>query len=297
MMMTAEGGVLSPGHTRLRPVERAGLLIAFLATCFGTLQAVKLGMPADMGGAQVRLSEAFVRSLGIWWLWALLSPIVFFASRRWHPERVGVFSAIAGHAAAAVIVSMCHSLIYVPVMLVLVWPELLPQLDLVWRVNVVGNIFGDLVTYTALAGTWYAVDYRRSRRRVPSPGTAEKPEPTQWLQRISVRQAGRVTLVPVDEVEWIQANGDYALLHCHDRRYLAAERLAALAITLDPAKFLRVHRSAIVNLDRVRQVRPRTHGDQDIILVSGQTVRSSRTYRDAVLGALLNQRARRGNGE
>ena len=282
------------------PLGNAGLLVAFVATCFGVLHAVKLGLPVTLGGAQAQLPEAFLRALGIWWLWALLAPIVFFVARRWHPERVALSRALAAHAAGAVVVSMLHSLIYVPVMLALVWPGLLPNIEAVWQRNLIGNIFGDLVTYGALAAAWYAVDYRRRQRAlrtasampvvVPRPEVpaldAEHEPPAKWLERITVRSMGRTTIVPVSDIEWIEASGDYAMLHCARRRHLASERISALARLLDPARFLRVHRSAIVRVDCIREVRPRTHGDSDIILVDGRIVRSSRTYRARVQRAL-----------
>ena len=290
-----------PFTTNDRPVfARACLLIAITATCIGAIEATKLGLPHSVGGAQVRLSEALIRSIGIWWLWALLTPIVFCVARRWHPERVGLARASAAHVGGAIVVSMSHSLIYVPVMLALVWPELLPELGGVWRRNLVGNVFGDLVTYAGLTAVWYAFDYRRAQRAaelrltvmdtvaaVAEPAQVLAPRPEGGvLQRIPVRASGRVILIPVSDVEWIEASGDYAVLHCRDRQHLAAERIASLSTALDPAVFVRVHRSAIVRIDQIRELRPRTHGDYDVVLASGRLVRLSRTYRGAVAASL-----------
>jgi hypothetical protein len=274
-------------------IRRGGLAIALMGTCLGMIQAVRMGMPSDLGGGEVPLRDALVRSLGIWWLWALLAPIVFVIARRWHPERVGLRRSVVAHAVGAVAVSLVHSLVYVPAILALVWPHLLPRLYFVWRVNLVGNIAGDLVPYAAIAGLFYAVDYYR-RNRAGSAGTATAIAPlppVPWLERIAVRAAGRVRYVPVGEMDSIQGSGDYALLHCGDRRHLADERLAALATLLDPALFVRVHRSAIVRVDQVREVRRRSHGDSDIVLAGGRVLRSSRTYRSAVTRALEGRRS------
>lgn len=289
---------LTSPHAQPREMLRAGALLAIATTAIGAVQATKLGLPHALGGSGVRLSEALIRSLGIWWLWALLTPLVFYVARRWHPERVGIRRASLAHVAGAVVTSMAHSIIYVPVILTLVWPEWLPELGSVWRRNLIGNVFEDVVTYAGLAAVCYAFDYRRTQRaalQAAMAKCAEVAEPEApdvarqaggWINRISVRGSGRVTLVSVSEVEWIEASGDYAVLHCRDRQHLATERIAALAAALDPAVFVRVHRSAIVRIDRIRELRARTHGDYDVVLSSGHTVRLSRTYRDAVAGVL-----------
>lgn len=92
--------------------------------------------------------------------------------------------------------------------------------------------------------------------------------------------------IPVGDVDWIAASGDYVTLHCGTRTYLASVRLSKLVRTLDPAVFVRTHRSAVVRLDRIRELRLRTHGDCDLFLSGGQRVRLSRTFRDAVERAL-----------
>jgi two-component system, LytTR family, response regulator len=108
----------------------------------------------------------------------------------------------------------------------------------------------------------------------------------EFRERIPVRVGGALKLIPVDAIDRIEASGDYAELHCRDRRYLATERMTALAESLDPASFIRIHRSTIVRVDRIRELRPRTHGDYDVALADGHVARLSRTYRGAVAAAL-----------
>jgi hypothetical protein len=288
--------VIGPGHSHReqRQLIRAAGLVVLFATTIGILHATRLGLPRSLGGAQVEISEAFIRALGIWWLWALLAPLVFFVARRWHPERVRASRWLVAHAGGAVVVSMMHSLIYVPVMLAIVWPEMFPELASVWRKNLVGNVFGDVVTYVALAAVWYAIDFRRARLPIEPGATAATPDSelvpattaSRWRQWFPVREGGRTTIVPTSDVEWIEASGDYVVLHTRDRQYLATERIAHLATTLDPSQFVRVHRSAIVRIDCVRELHPRTHGDHDVVLANGRRVRLSRTYREALASAL-----------
>ncbi|HEX2187392.1 MAG TPA: LytTR family DNA-binding domain-containing protein [Longimicrobiaceae bacterium] len=100
-----------------------------------------------------------------------------------------------------------------------------------------------------------------------------------WLERLLVRSGDRVLLLRAAEVDWIGAEGNYAELHAGGRTYLIRETMSALEARLDPATFLRVHRSAIVNLDRVRELRPGLGGDYMVTLADGAELRLSRGYR------------------
>lgn len=97
-----------------------------------------------------------------------------------------------------------------------------------------------------------------------------------------VRGGQRARLVPVDTIDWIEAAGSYARLHCGDTSHLVSRSLADLAETLEPAGFARIHRSTIVNLARVREFRTADHRDFTVILETGERLRLSRTYRHEV---------------
>jgi two-component system, LytTR family, response regulator len=96
-----------------------------------------------------------------------------------------------------------------------------------------------------------------------------------------VRARGRVSLVRHDEVDWIEAQGDYACLHAGGRDYLVRETMRSLERRLD-GSFVRIHRSAIVNAGRVRELRSRENGDFRVVLAGGAELRLSRTRREAV---------------
>jgi two-component system, LytTR family, response regulator len=96
-----------------------------------------------------------------------------------------------------------------------------------------------------------------------------------------VRSRGRVTRVPHGEVDWIEAQGDYACLHAGTRNCLVRETMRSLERRLD-GRFLRIHRSAIVNVERVRELRSCENGDFRVILEGGAELRLSRTHREAV---------------
>ncbi|MEM0963595.1 MAG: LytTR family DNA-binding domain-containing protein [Bacteroidota bacterium] len=100
------------------------------------------------------------------------------------------------------------------------------------------------------------------------------------LERFAVRHADRVELVHVDEVDWIEAEGNYVMLHAGGRRHVIRETLTAVSARLDGRRFPRVHRSAVVNLDRVARLLPASHGDYTVVLRDGTELPMSRTYRE-----------------
>jgi two-component system LytT family response regulator len=105
---------------------------------------------------------------------------------------------------------------------------------------------------------------------------------SRWITRIIVRGGGRVFFQPVEEVDWIEAADYYARLHAGAKTHLVRETLTALENQLDPARFLRVHRSAIVNVSRVSALRPDWRNRHEILLHDGTVVPLSRGRKKAV---------------
>jgi two-component system LytT family response regulator len=106
------------------------------------------------------------------------------------------------------------------------------------------------------------------------------------LARIAVRAKGRILLIETGRIDWIEAADNYVRLHAGGAEYLLRETLAALEQQLDPDRFVRIHRSTIVQLDRVRELHPATHGDFDVVLRDGTRLTLSRTCRDRLERAL-----------
>ena len=108
-------------------------------------------------------------------------------------------------------------------------------------------------------------------------------------QTLTVRAGTRNVLVRIEDIRWIEGADDYVRLHVPEGNHLYSERLKRLEARLDPSRFVRVHRSAIVNVSAVRSLRHVGHGDYEALLHSGDTVRVSRTRR-AHLTKLLESR-------
>jgi len=97
--------------------------------------------------------------------------------------------------------------------------------------------------------------------------------------RIVVKSAGEVSFVKISGIDWIEAADYYTCLHVGSRNHLVRRSLAELENELDPSTFCRVHRSAIVNLDRVRSLKLQEDGEYEVLLETGARVRLSRRYR------------------
>ena len=103
-----------------------------------------------------------------------------------------------------------------------------------------------------------------------------------FVSRLAVKEGGRVFVVKAHEIDWIEAADYCAKLHVRDRTYVIRESMKSLAARLDPAQFFAVSRSAIVNLDRVREIQPFSRGSQIVILGDGTRVTLSRSRREAL---------------
>ena len=99
---------------------------------------------------------------------------------------------------------------------------------------------------------------------------------------INIKDRGQIFRVDVDSIEHIEAAGDYMCIYTGDNSLILRETMKDLERRLDPRLFQRVHRSTIVNLDKVRQVKPHTNGECFLVLESGAQVKVSRSYRDVV---------------
>jgi two-component system, LytTR family, response regulator len=107
-----------------------------------------------------------------------------------------------------------------------------------------------------------------------------------YLTRIVLRETHKRTVVQVADIDWIEASGDYLALHIGKQVYLHRATLSGLEERLNPADFLRIHRSTLVRISRVKHVEPYFHGDSFVTLRDGTRLRLSRSYRAKVQAAL-----------
>ena len=106
---------------------------------------------------------------------------------------------------------------------------------------------------------------------------AGRPRP---MERIAVKQGEATLILRTDEIDWVEANANYVLLHAGSSSFPVRRTLGSIEKTLNPYRFVRVHRSAIINVDRIARLVPWSHGDMKITLADGTELNLSRRYRN-----------------
>jgi two-component system, LytTR family, response regulator len=101
--------------------------------------------------------------------------------------------------------------------------------------------------------------------------------PSEYLERIVVRDGPKVDIIPCDRLDYAEAQDDYVLLRSQGKNYLKQETISNLETSLDPAKFVRIHRSYIVNLERIAKIEPYTKDSRVVVLADGARLPVSRS--------------------
>ncbi len=127
----------------------------------------------------------------------------------------------------------------------------------------------------------------RQRIRGAAPAAAHVPEPAnlsaaarppqEYLQRVVVKDGAKVTIIPVEKLDYVEAQDDYVALHSQKRSYLKQQTISSLEASLDPKQFVRIHRSCIVNLERIGKIEPYTKDSRVAVLNDGTQLPVSRS--------------------
>lgn len=246
--------------------------------CVALISVVQGQVFAAFAGRAQAWWPTFHYTVAIFSVWALLTPAVLHAARRLEERQLGRVAALSLWVAGYPLTVMAHLTLFV----LLFWPiyggqslSLFAMAKAVFLANLDKSAFAyiALIALARLRRQW------TPRSDVPAPPslatTAPAGEDGLW-----VRVAGGQQRVPFQDIDWIAAAGDYAEIHAGERTLLTDRSLASLTDELPAAVFVRVHRGAIVRLDRVREVRSLGRGDASLILHNGETLRLSRRYRE-----------------
>ena len=104
-------------------------------------------------------------------------------------------------------------------------------------------------------------------------------KPSEYLERVIVKAGGRVFFIKTEEIEWVEAYGNYVRLHVGGAAYLLRETISHLEAQLDPERFARIHRSALANVERIKEMKLQLSGHYAVLMKSGQRLTLSRRYR------------------
>lgn len=208
-------------------------------------------------------------------VWGLLTPAVLMVVDRIYAARPGRIAIGALWSLGYPVVTALHISLFV----VLFWPVYgfnvttpFMMAKLVFLANLDKSVFA----YAALIAFAHLRRHIRQRAETRDCATTTRTDD----EGIWIRVAGGSHLVRFHEIDWIAAAGDYAEVHTRERTLLTDKSLAALVGQLPENEFARIHRGAIVRLDRVREVRRLGRGDASIFLDTGKALRLSRRYRE-----------------
>lgn len=234
-------------------------------------------LAADNGG-RLTLNDAIAIEISSHLVVAALLPTIYWLHRRWpipgNPRHLLI------HVAALVPFSLLHTVGMI-------------GLRLLWFVAVLGRVHvvpltwerllyeftKDVVSYGMLSAAVVALRYWLERRPEPvaaAPYVAASVRPERFAVR---KRGGSEIVVEVADIDWIEASGNYAILHVGGETFEIRSSLTRLEGELDPARFVRVHKSHVVNIARVAEVTPWVSGDWRIRMQDGAEVNLSRRYR------------------
>lgn len=261
--------------TALRPPNLRLIAVVILGW---SAVAVLLSLQGWLTSANAGRAQAWWPSLGysfaIFSVWAALTWPVLEVVRRIEGSALRLPARAALYASGLFAVSALHVGLFVAVY----WPLYNDGGRLArWAMGermFVRNLGTNALFYAALLG----VGLRRPRRPAPARPATEA---------LRARSRGSIRIVPLAEVDWIGAAGNYAEAHTGQGSVLLDDSLGSLAERLPGESFARIHRGAIVRLDRIAEVKSLGRGDAEVVLRSGEALRLSRRYRPA-LSAWLN---------
>jgi len=107
-----------------------------------------------------------------------------------------------------------------------------------------------------------------------------------YPERLIVKSGGRVFFVRTEEIDWVEASGNYVKIHTKNDAHLLRESMKNMEARLDPKTFVRIHRSAIVNIDRIKELEPWFHGEYIVIMRDGTRLTASRVFSDRLSAAI-----------
>ncbi|MBS0469865.1 MAG: LytTR family transcriptional regulator [Proteobacteria bacterium] len=277
-MRDASCGMVLPPRPRL--LEFA---IGF-AFWLGLVVVLEPGNILRAGGA-LPLGREVARLTAAGLLGALVTPVVFALARRWPVEGEARWARATLHAGC----DAGLAILLIVLGGILAWLIGFDRRPLLVALESQLVVDGLLLFFAvvALDGIAHAaLFYRRAQSAADPP----LPPASGYLSQVTVKARGTMTILPLADVAWIEAQGNYLALHAGGAVHLIRETLAKFESRLDPERFVRIHRGSIVALTRVRTIETLPGGDAMVMLEGGDAVRMSRSYRDTVAARISTTR-------
>ena len=289
-----------PGHAFLqrylpwrRPFEVGFWVFNFLAAA--SVNSIIVLMDVD------RAHLPFASWQPVAWEWssnlALLALVpAVLAFERWKPLQFGLLRRnLPWHLLASVVFSLLHVVAMVA-MRQAVYARMGQSYDFgPWSRELAYEYLKDAGTYTGIlvTVTLYRLLLLRLQgeaRLLAAPDEGPPVEPVERPERFLVRKLGKEFLVAANDIEWLQASGNFVNLRVRGHDYPLRSTMAALEPRLDPGRFVRVHRSYMVHLDRIAEIQPQESGDARLVMRDGSRIPCSRRYRPLLREAAGGER-------
>ncbi len=260
------------------------MLFTYLFTN-NTINATSIIMEARRSGGLERWTDPFVTEYTSAVAFFLLFPTVLWMVRRFPLEWGRLRRNTLCHVGFSLLFCVAHVALFVALRrLIFAWQGLDYRFTDDWLISFVYEYRKDAWAYLFMVVCIYTYQFVLSRLRGEAVAldNAEDSRPDEAPERFLVRKLGKEFVVRADEVEWLEAAGNYVNLHVGDRTYPLRSTMVGLIDALDGRGFVRIHRSRGVNMDFVESITPLDSGDCTVTLKGGKTLNLSRRYRDAL---------------
>jgi two-component system, LytTR family, response regulator len=132
-------------------------------------------------------------------------------------------------------------------------------------------------------------DYAKMYNRKSESSISSRPPVKEYLDRLMIKTLNQIIVISVDDVYWIESAGDLVYIHTREKKHIYRKTMISLETKLDPRNFIRIHRSSIVNIKKIKYLHLLSHGDFDVYLENDVKLRLSRTYRASFQQVLEKQ--------
>jgi hypothetical protein len=250
----------------------AATVIGALFVGVAVISSHSTGEPGPIGWI---VAEQLVPLYG----WAILAPALVALLHRLPVTREQLWPRLAVHFAVGPLVAIAKLVASAPLAVVFIWgPRDVPFGD-GFRWILANRVLENTVLYWMLVAVYHAI-------AGPARASLEARR-EEGARRIALRTDGRVVLVDPDAIDRVGVDGNYVLVHVGAHVHRVRDTLSGFEARLPANRFLRIHRSALVNIDRIREVQPWFHGDFAVVLRDGTQLISGRTYRDRIRGLIM----------
>jgi hypothetical protein len=276
------------------PTGGAALLLALMgvATLMVLVTFAEGAIYRAQRGQAIEWGSLLAGRMADWYSCAILVPPLFWITQRWPIGRGNWAGAAAIHLAASLCAAPAKYMLYVPLR-----AAIEPGFQRTIAEAISADLLGKLMFFWAVIGFLHAVVYYRQEQEArPAPGAAPGGQASRDASGGAADAEARMPRIPFarSDIDWIEAQGNYVLIHAGERRHMLRHTMARTRDWLEPGAFVQVHRSAIVNADAVVSLGAAGNGCYRIGLRGGHEVTSGRAYRAAVVGLPVHSSQQQG---